>query len=336
MINSRNSLITAKQIPIEHNVSIRVLDARTGQVLQSHTGHNSATNSLLLGIGYYLNGEGVLNQGSGMLSNYIPQYISLGTMGLHGQTADENGLPIDIGNAASGSSEVEQYQDYMNKRPGFGADGYDANANNGRSYFGLGLPYTDYVSTQFYALGDRVTNEGVLYECNSIDTVTGQFDPTKWTVIQDLSSDGFEIFTPAFLRSKISYRNVVPEQYAETANTIDIVFSAMISTGALAQFRGDNDYILITEAGLWSTPQYIKSGENGLLAGYRIVPPDESNWDMSADANRTILQNNILRVGRNQVVQVIWKMQLSDSGLKTSFEEEDQIYAELRQHKWGT
>lgn len=336
MINSGNSLITVKQIPIKHNVSIRVLDSRTGQVLQSHTGHNSATNSLLLGMGYYLNGEGVLNQGSGMLSSYIPQYISLGTMGLHGQSADENGLPIDIGNAPSGSIEEVQYQDYMDKRPGFGADGYDANANNGRDYFGLGLPYTNYVSTQFYVLGDRVTNNRVLYECNSIDPVTGPFDSTKWTEIQDLDEVGFEVFSPTYLRSKISYRNVVPEQYAETANTIDVVFSAMISTGALAQFRGDNDYIFITEAGLWCTPQWVDSGENGLLAGYRIVPPDEANWDMSVAANRRILQNNILRVGRNQVVQVIWKMQLSDSGLKTSFEEEDQIYAELRQHKWGT
>ena len=51
-------------------------------------------------------------------------------------------------------------------------------------------------------------------------------------------------------------------------------------------------------------------GENGLLAAYRIAPPDSCNWDMSKYENREILKRNVLRVGTNQVVQVIWKVQI--------------------------
>lgn len=323
---------------MQHNVCMRVLDATTGRVIQSHTGHNSATNSLMLGIGYYLSGEGVLNQGSSTLINYLPQYISLGTMGLHGQSQDENGLPTDIGNAPEGSTEEDQYQDYMQKRPGFGADGYSSVLNNGRSYFGLGLPVTTYDANKLYAVGAVVTYRGVTYQRNPIDpevAVTGPFNPVFWTQTGSLVSEGYELVSPSSLRAKISYRSVVPEQYAEQDGTIDIVFSAMVSTRALAQFRDDTDYIFITEAGLWATPQWTDSGENGLLAGYRIVPPDQINWDMTVPENREILQKNILRVGLNQVVQVIWKIQLKCADPESDAEVEDRIYAELLQQQWG-
>lgn len=316
-----NNINIAKHIPISHNVSIRVLDKDTLKVVQEHTGHNAATNSLLTGIGYYLIGEGVLGQGSAMLKDYVPQYISLGTMGLAGQSQSEDGLPLDIGmSASSGVDDTTRYTKYMDERPGFGADGYDANANHGRPYFGLGYPYESYDRTRTYQPGDVVIHNTDRYRCINA-TELGEFDSTKWELWPfdgdpDIHIDevGFEAISPTYLRSKIAYRDVVPEIYAETANTIDIVFSAMISTGALAQFRGNNDYLFISEAGLWSRPTYAGSSavENGLLAGYRIVPPDSSNWDMSDAANRAILQHNILRVGVNQVVQVIWKIQLGD------------------------
>jgi hypothetical protein len=57
------------------------------------------------------------------------------------------------------------------------------------------------------------------------------------------------------------------------------------------------------------TNQEIPSG-SGLLAAYRIAPPNEINWDMTKEENRKLLQQSILRVGYNEVVQVVWKIQL--------------------------
>lgn len=308
-----NHVDVARRMRISHNVSLRVIDKYTRKVVCEHTGHNSATNSLLSGIGYYLVGEGVLNQGTAALKPYLPQYISLGTMGLEGQHQTESGLPVDIGGVASDPDYDPEtcYTKYMNERPGYGADGYDASYNNNRPYFGLGYPYTTYQTTQRYSVDDIVTYQGVLYKCIS-PTELGPFDINKWNAILDLSTSGFEVMSPSFPRAKIAFRDVVPEIYAEKAKTLDIVYSAMISTGALAQFRGDNDYVFITEAGLWARPDWSGSMsiDNGLLAGYRILPPDSDNWDMSDPANREILQKNILRVGVNQVVQVIWKIQI--------------------------
>ena len=85
----------------------------------------------------------------------------------------------------------------------------------------------------------------------------------------------------------------------------------MISTGALAQFRNPGqDYIFITEVGLWSKKHWEDSGANGLLAAYRIAPPNEKNWDMKIKENRELLKKQIIKVNKNQVVQVIWKIQL--------------------------
>lgn len=264
-------LKAAKAITLEHNVSIRVIDTVSGDVVQEHQGHNCATNSMLFGIGHYLIGDGVLNQGYDMLSKYVPQYISLGTMGLSTQNQDADGLPSGIGGTTG--SETYRFQKYMNEVPGYGADGYDASENNGRPYFGLGPEFK-----------------------NRQDTTT--------TINCELISDSFP-------RAQISFRDVVPETESELPKTIDVVFSAMISTGALKQFRPEgNNYLFITEAGLWATKPHVDSGENGLLAAYRIVPPDETNWDMTVAANRKILKENVIRVGINQVVQVIWKVQL--------------------------
>jgi len=163
----------------------------------------------------------------------------------------------------------------------------------------------------------------------------------------------------------------------------------MVSVGALSDYRGDNDYVYITEAGLWSRSTYTDSGDNGMLAGYRIMPSDdevnilgvekifqstgadsytfteifvsidsitcdgviipksaysfeivdnytvltftednipaagstlimvfrtgdaEGTWkDMSVKENREKVQKSILRIGVNQVAQIIWKIQL--------------------------
>lgn len=136
----------AKRIPIQHNVSIRVIDPISGKVVSSHTGHNAATNSLLTGVAHYLTGDGVLNQGYHMLSSYIPRYISLGTMGLISQDCDESGLPTGIGNVSYQDKypddpdieEAHRFVDYLTQVPGYGADGYDPNENNGRPFLGLG------------------------------------------------------------------------------------------------------------------------------------------------------------------------------------------------------
>lgn len=311
--NNNNILQVNKNLGIRHNVSFRVIDKSTGRIVQQVEGHNSATNSMLVGIAHYLTGDGVFNQGIHMLSNYVPRYISLGTMGLVNQEEDVNGLPLGIG-VVDGDDEEKRFTDYMNQCPGFGADGYDDNENNNRMYSGLGPVYQNRASSK-------------TINC--------------------------ELISGTFPRADISYRDIVPETKAELPKTIDVVFSAMISTGALAQFRdyksdsivtsgepsnpsqsncycdcncncnpnmnGSSDtvnesernrYLFITEAGLWSKRDWTSGGNNGLLAGYRIVPPNEENWDMSKQENRDILKRCILRVGINQVVQVIWKIQL--------------------------
>lgn len=264
----RDELTASKSMGAVYNVTVRVLDRVTRQLVSEHIGHNQATNTLLTGIAHYLHGDGILNQADAMLSQYIPKYISLGTMGLLNQNEDENGLPVGIGVSDDETwDEEQQFTGYMQQVPGYGADGYDPNDNNGRPYLGLGPMYSS----------------GAAVNC-------------------ELISDGF-------LRVPITYRTVVPQEYAELPETVDVVFSAMISTGALAKFRNGLDHIFITETGLWNSDKYHENG-TGLLAGYRIIPSSSENWDMSSLTNRIKLKQSILRVGRNQVVQIIWKIQL--------------------------
>ena len=267
-----------KNLGVRSNVLLRVLDASTQRVISEVQGHNSATHTMLIGAAHYLKGDGVLNQGYEMLSQYIPRYISLGTMGLINQNEDENGLPAGIGVTGDPDEDEEQrFTDYINQVPGFGADGYDAKSNNNRAYFGLGPKYSD--------------------------------EAIKCELISD-----------SFPRSQITYRMVLPESQSELPETIDIVYSAFISTGALAQFRGDRDYIFITETGLWSSPVYdidtqtgLPSGA-GLVAGYRITPANDDEYDMASPENRQKLKESILRVGKNQIVQIIWKIQIGIGG----------------------
>lgn len=373
----------AKNLRTEHNVSIRVLDSKSGKVISSHIGHNAATNSLLVGIAHYLTGDGVLNQGYHMLNYYIPKYISLGTMGLINQDEDENGLPAGIG--VSEGSEEDRFVDYLLQVPGYGADGYDPNLNNNREYFGLGPVFADRdtskIVTETIQLGD-INLDGVVNNADILmfaDYLAGNVKLTdKQLLAADVNQDGeincsdlalitqcvsgeitlgtveyrpsiaptinCELISDSFPRVQISYRDIVPETESEIPQTIDVIFSAMISTGALAQFREPGkDYIFITEAGLWSKKDWESGGDNGLLAGYRIAPPNKHNWAMTAESvsddyaitylkdqgidtptedqiqsikpeiaqnNRQILKQNIIRVGPNQVVQVIWKIQL--------------------------
>lgn len=373
----------AKNLRTEHNVSIRVLDSKSGKVISSHIGHNAATNSLIVGIAHYLTGDGVLNQGYHMLNYYIPKYISLGTMGLINQDEDENGLPAGIG--VSEGSEEDRFVDYLLQVPGYGADGYDPNLNNNREYFGLGPVFADRdtskIVTETIQLGD-INLDGVVNNADILmfaDYLAGNVKLTdKQLLAADVNQDGeincsdlalitqcvsgeitlgtveyrpsiaptinCELISDSFPRVQISYRDIVPETESEIPQTIDVIFSAMISTGALAQFREPGkDYIFITEAGLWSKKDWESGGDNGLLAGYRIAPPNKQNWAMTAESvsddyaitylkdqgidnptedqiqsikpeiaqnNRQILKQNIIRVGPNQVVQVIWKIQL--------------------------
>lgn len=271
-IVSPDVLKLSKEMRLEHNVQIRVLDKATGECVEAHEGHNAATNSMMLGIAHYLTGDGLFNQSWDLLRSYIPQYISLGTMGLLNQEQDEQGLPAGIG-VYKGQTEEQNFVDYMKTVPSYGADGYDKYSNNAREYFGLGPMYAD------------------------------RPDASK-TV-------NCELISAKFPRVKVSYREIVPEAKAELPETVDVVFSAMVSTGALAQFRepGKN-YVFITEAGLWSRPDWVEGGSNGLLAAYRIAPPDTDNWDMSEPTNRERLKREVIKVNRNQVVQVIWKIQI--------------------------
>lgn len=327
-----NAKEIAKCLGMKYNVSIRVIDEPTGKVVSEHMGHNASTNSLLTGVAHYLVGDGVLNQGE-ILSTWVPRYISLGTMGLLNQEEDEEGLPAGIG-AVSGTEE-ERFISYMKQNPGFGADGYDSRLNNNRAYFGLGPAFAD------------------------------RSDVSK--------TINCELVSTTYPRASISYREIVPELQAEYPQTIDVVLSALISTGALAQFREPGkDYIFITEAGLWSRSDWIDSGDNGLLAGYRIAPPDDSNWAMQAsdvsdevvykylvdnniittdgdpikdeheqavkDAreaiaknNRKILKQNIIKIGPNQVAQIIWKIQL---GAVAQFGGRTSLYPSYSPLRW--
>lgn len=434
-----NPLDIIKRLDVKQNVRIRVIDEATGKVVQEHVGHNAATNSLLTGIAHYLMGDGVLNQGSDTLSSWVPQFMSVGTMGLTSQDSVD-GLPIGIGytpiapeNATAEEKELNarlRFEEYINQAPGFGADGYDSNDNNNREWFGLGYPYSDKPDKLFQDFFDAGQNEYTLSQTpidgdkSSIISITVypdgvvnqdihdtsvtrmvlsvddyELDDNKVTitngssyigriaiiyVIESTEAVNCELITSDVLRSKITFRNITPEVQSEIPNTIDVIFSAFISVGALKDYRGDNDYIYITEAGLWSKPYYNNSGDNGLLAGYRIMPTDdeiydvrirqeftgdgtttdfvldspvveilsvtindveEANYtldkdtntitftdapeagayilvvytttdtsytwkDMTKPENRLKVQENIIRIGRNQVAQIIWKLQL--------------------------
>lgn len=440
-MSDTNPLDIIKRLDVKQNVTIRVIDEPTGKVVQEHVGHNAATNSLLTGIAHYLMGDGVLNQGSDMLSNWVPQFMSVGTMGLTSQDAVDY-LPVGIGYTpvAPESATVEEkqlneqlrFEEYVNQVPGFGADGYDSNDNNNREWFGLGYPYSDKpdkLVQDFYDAGQTeyiLTNEPITQDKESIISVTvypggviNQDLHDTSVVRMVLSSEDYEVvmndnneyvlsitngssysgriaviytvysteavncelITSDVLRSKITYRNIIPEVQSEIPNTLDVIYSAFVSTGALKDYRSDKDYIYITEAGLWSKPYYNNSGDNGLLAGYRIMPTDDeaaevdkqqsftgdgvtlaftlddlalgvvsatidnvivteynldmqtnqivftdapeaganilvvykttNSWkDMSNPENRLKVQENIIRIGKNQVAQIIWKLQL--------------------------
>lgn len=459
MENNTNFLDILKRLDLKQNVTIRVIDEPTGNVVQEFVGHNAATNSMLTGIAHYLMGDGVLNQGSDTLMLWVPQYISLGTMGLTSQdsetiTVDDNEFIVPAGlgytpvapeSATAEEKELNaqlRFSEYINQAPGFGADGYDNNANNDREWFGLGYPYSlrpSKLTQDFYDAGSAeyvLTSAPLTEDKESIISVTVYPDGVINQDLHDtsvvrsvLSVNDYDIalndnnewvlsltngasytgriaviytvasadaincelikakiendqIVPLTRRSKITYRNLVPEIASEVPNTLDVVYSALISTGALKEFRGDRDYIYITEAGLWSKSYYSDSGDNGLLAGYRLMPSDDeasevgvqdifkgdgetdsfefskhalaitsvtidnelvtnynldtstnsivfiddipaadsniivvyqttSSWkDMTVEANRQKVQRSIIRVGVNQVVQIIWKVQL--------------------------
>ena len=158
-----NILDIVKRLDVKQNVIIRVMDEATGKVVQEYSGHNAATNSMLTGIAHYLIGDGVLNQGGDILSLWVPQYMSLGTMGLTSQESEEitegegsdqvtytvpkalGYTPVAPDSATEEEKELNtqlRFTEYINQAPGFGADGYDDNSNNNREWFGLGYPYS--------------------------------------------------------------------------------------------------------------------------------------------------------------------------------------------------
>lgn len=266
-----NRIEADKNLDIVHNVYFRIYDTITGKFVKEYKGHNQATNLMLEGIACFLRGDGVLDQGIHTLSDYIPQYISLGTMGLTSQETDNNGLPSGL---------EENYQDH---RPSYGADGYDENDNNDRKYLGIGPAF------------DNRTDKSKTIDC--------------------------ELISASFPRAPITYRQIIPEYKAEYPHSVDLVLSAMVSTGALAQFREKSkDYIFITEAGLWSKQKSdtgSQNASNGLLAGYRILPPDKTDW-----TDKEKLKKHIIRVNKNQVVQIIWKICL---GSRESFTDKSPV-----------
>ena len=97
-----DSVQCSKDLGVKYNVTFKVLDAATGELVSEHIGHNQATNSMLTGIAHYLKGDGILNQATHMLSKHIPRYISLGTMGLFSQDEEViaetgDGAPVWLG-----------------------------------------------------------------------------------------------------------------------------------------------------------------------------------------------------------------------------------------------
>lgn len=464
-----NPLDIIKRLDVKQNVTIRVIDEPTGKVVQEHVGHNAATNSLLTGIAHYLMGDGVLNQGTDTLMTWVPQYISLGTMGLTSQESETISVegeefvvpkalgytPVAPESATPEEKELNaqlRFSEYINQTPGFGADGYDNNSNNNREWFGLGYPYSlkpDALKQDFYTWdGTEITfplsatpiniisatlypggvidqdihNTGVERRVLSSDLYTVSGDTIHFSEYPDTtipansrlaiiytcdSTDAAncELITAKLdnqgkvvsltTRSQITYRDLVPELESEVPNTLDVIYSAFVSVGALKGYRAENDYIYITEAGLWSKPYYSDGGDNGLLAGYRIMPSDDEvntygvetrltstgaesyelvdsqgrplsivaidsitcdgvviptedysfqmttestiltfngdtvpesgavliivyrsgdvsdTWkDMTVPANREKVQQSIIRIGTNQVAQIIWKIQL--------------------------
>ena len=195
-----------------------------------------------------------------------------------------------------------------------------------------------------YLTGDGILNQGwhllSSYVPKYISLGTMGLGPTFANRADTSHTINCELISNTFPRVQISYREIVPEVEAEFPQTIDVIYSAMISVGALAQFREeDKDYLFITEAGLWSRQDWTDGGENGLLAGYRLAPSNRVNWGMTPDSitqdaiddyiekfgqptedrnieeivaehNRNLLKQSILRVNSNQVVQVIWKIQI--------------------------
>lgn len=346
----------SKRFQVESNVTFRVLDRATGKLIREHKGHNAATNTLIEGVGHYLIGDGVLHQGQSMLSRFIPKYISLGTMGLRNQNQDSEYLPTGLsGSSYTGSDEAERLQSFMDERPGYGSDGYSAAYNNNRPYFGLGPPFTSFSITQSYYKNDIVYYNGVAYRATTDmiadpdNGIYNMWNSKNWTqAAASFQPTCHELITPEHPRVEISFRDVVPEYEAEKPKSIDVIYSAMISTGALAEFRDpDKDYIFITESGLWADLTYYSDtvGDNGLVAGYRVAPPSRVNWYMKAEfvpeevaigyckdhgipdptdaqiaaakisaaaENRHILKEQVLRVERDQVVQVIWKIQIGN------------------------
>ena len=345
----------SKRFGIRHNVTFRVLDQTTGKLIREQQGHNSATNTLLEGVGHYLAGEGVLRQGYSMLSNYIPRYISLGTMGLRDQNEDSDGLPTGISGKDYTGDESTDFSSYVRERPGYGSDGYNILYNNNRPYMGLGPAFSSFSPESSYRIGDIVYYNGVAYEATADMIVNPElglynyWNSENWQIASSYYQPScYELITPSSPRIEISFREVVPEYEAENPKSIDVVFSAMISSNALDEFRtSTRDYIFITEAGLWSRKDYQPEdiGTNGLVAGYRILPPHRYNRWMNSDSvptkyaieylseegitdptdeqileakseiaanNRDILKQEILRVERNQVVQVIWKIQIGN------------------------
>lgn len=357
-MSNTNPLDIIKRLDVKQNVTIRVIDEPTGKVVQEHVGHNAATNSLLTGIAHYLMGDGVLNQGTDTLAMWIPQYISLGTMGLTSQDSetldDESVVPYAIGytpvapeSATPEEKELNaqlRFTEYINQAPGFGADGYDDNSNNNREWFGLGYPYNikpnplfqdfytwdglettfvlsksplDIISITLYPGGvinqdisDTDVERRVLsttsYSVSGNELHLNAYPDTtipatsRIAVIytsEDSDAANCELIqakydnngniVPLTLRSKITYRDLVPEIQSEVPNTLDVIFSAFVSTGALSAYRGDNEYIYITEAGLWSSSAFSDSGDNGMLAGYRIMPSDDEVNILGAELHIT-------------------------------------------------
>lgn len=369
MSNITNPLDIIKRLDVKQNVTIRVIDEPTGKVVQEHIGHNAATNSLLTGIAHYLMGDGVFNQGSDTLMMWVPQYISLGTMGLTSQDSEvitvdgvDYTVPKDLGYtpAAPESATAEEkelnarlrFSEYINQTPGFGADGYDNNSNNNREWFGLGYPYSlrpDKLLQDFYDAGQdsyiltfhpttrtkfasivsvTVYPKGVInqdihdtsvtrsvlsvddYEVALNDnneyeltikngsTYVGRIAVIYTVISEDAANcelikakiDNYGNYIPLTLRSKITYRDLVPEIQSEVPNTLDVIYSAFVSTGALSEYRGTNGYVYITEAGLWSKPSFNDSGDNGLLAGYRIMPSDDEVNILGAEMTLTTVE----------------------------------------------
>ena len=180
--------IFSRRLDVKHNVTFNVYDEATGKLVSHHEGHNASTNSLLTGIGHYLAGDGIFNQGTDLLSLYVPRYISVGTMGLYSQEEDAEGLPagqqtnIDIDVAATFGTDAALFPlhfDYLK----FFLSSATAKTRQRFAMNGIWLLCDKYIDTNDDLPTTRVPDASGVQKCLTADGVVIIRNNRKYSVM---------------------------------------------------------------------------------------------------------------------------------------------------------